>query len=167
MESNHTTQDRRAELVTLHDSLRIKQRLGHISTNRTMQEHLFPSIIKMGGRGYARSDLLSELLTLTGQVTTDQNMPLSESLLYQYVARIAETVVDCDEEGKRRLFKVLKSMAEERALELGQEVIPDLPPKKNKMSRKMKKRTQKSTFSSLAASRRAAELDANGSHLKA
>jgi hypothetical protein len=166
MEREYKIDGPATEYVSLHNSLRIKQKLGHVSTNRTMQEYLFPPVIRMGGKKYIRTELLSELLTLTTKVTQEQKIPFSESFLYQYVARIVEIIVDCNEEEKQKLLEQLQFMAEQRATELSQEIFSGVLPKKNKMPRKKKKQIKKSASLSLLASRQAAELDAHGRQRK-
>lgn len=166
MEREYKNDGPATEYVSLHNSLRIKQKLGHLSTNRTMQEHLFPSVVRMGGEKYSRTELLLELLALITRVAQEQKIPLSESFLYQYVAKIAETIVDCSEEEKQKLLEQLQSMVEQRAAELSQEIFSGVLPKKNKMPRKKKKQIKKSASLSLLASRQAAELDAHGRQQK-
>lgn len=90
--------------IELPNALRIRQRLGQISTGRLFSEHLVPSIEALDRQSMSPSDLVTKLEDKITTYAEEHVMGIVPPMLESLVPKIINELVD-DDQQKRSAFE--------------------------------------------------------------
>jgi hypothetical protein len=99
-------------LINLPSSLRIRQRLGQVSSNHLFQQHLVPRVEQLGGETMTAQDFLGHL-ALELASFADEYMVGVTMLAYNQMPSIIDQIVD-DKQQKEATLNLWEAMVIEK-----------------------------------------------------
>jgi hypothetical protein len=127
--------------IELPGALRIRQRLGQVSTERAFSQHLIPQLAKLGQLSMTPTELVGTLESKISQYAEDHVLGMVSPVLESKMPKIIDSLID-DQEQKKSVFGAWEARVVElkgNSLKTSQHIQSRYLDPRRKTSRKSKK----------------------------